>query len=246
MGICRFAVTVSAIAVVLCIAPEIGIAQPGKPHPGGGGGGGGGHPAPAPHPQAAAPHPAPGGGGPHPGGGGAPHFAGPQPGGGPHPGGGGPPHPQPVAVSRILPEALLMLLARNPAARIQAVVLLILLARNPAARIQAPVLLMLPARIRVVARIQAAALLISLARSRVRIQAQRHTLRPAAARISLLLVTPPVMVRVMRLSRSAQPMRHKEIPQANARAVPQSTISMRTLRTAISMPTSGAGTLQIV
>ncbi len=40
MGICRFAVTAGAIAIVLCIASGLSSAQPGKPHPGGGGGGG--------------------------------------------------------------------------------------------------------------------------------------------------------------------------------------------------------------
>jgi hypothetical protein len=89
------------------------------------------------------------------------------------------------------------------------------------ARIQAAVLLILLARIRAVARIQAAVLLILLARIRVaaRIQAQRHTLRPAAARILLLQVTGPVMVRVMRLRRSARRMRHKVISQRNAPAL---------------------------
>jgi hypothetical protein len=151
---------------------------------------------------------------------------------------------QVVAVVRIQAAARLISLDRGPVAvRIQAAVLLILLARGPGeANIPAAVLLILLARGPGEANIPAAVLLILLAR----IQAQRHTLRLAAARILLLQVMGPVVVRIMRLRRSARPMRHKVISPANAPALPQSTISTRMLRTAISMPTSAAGTLQIV
>jgi hypothetical protein len=136
---------------------------------------------------------------------------------------------------RIQAAALRILLAR-----ILAAVLRILLARSPVvARILAAVLRILLVRIRVVVRILAAVLLILLVRIRV-------VARPAAARILLLQVSGPVMVRVMRLRRSARRMRHKIISQPNAPVLPQPTVSTRTLRTAISMPTSGAGTQQII
>ena len=72
------------------------------------------------------------------------------------------------------------------------------------ARIQAEVLILLARSLVVETRIQAVVLLVLLARIRVvaGIQAQRRTLQPAAARISLLLVTAPVMVRVTRIRRS--------------------------------------------
>jgi hypothetical protein len=133
--------------------------------------------------------------------------------------------PHPVA-GRIQVGAVLTLLARSPAvaARILAVVLLILLARIPvAARIQAVVLLILLVRGPVAARIQPAVLLILLVRIPVvaRIQAQRRT-----------------SARTIRLRRNARRMRHKVISQGNT--LPQPTISMPTLRTAISTLTSEA------
>jgi hypothetical protein len=144
------------------------------------------------------------------------------------------------AVLRILP-------ARDPVAvRIQ-VVLLISLDRIPAVA----VVRMSLARGRVAARIPAAVLRMSLARVRVlaRIQEQRHTLRPAAVRIPLLLVTAPVMVRVMRLRRKGRRMRHK-LTNPPARWVmpmpPQTTVSTQTLRTAISTQMSEVEMLQIV
>jgi hypothetical protein len=112
-----------------------------------------------------------------------------------------------IPVAARIRAGVLILLARGlVAARIPAVVILILLVRGPA-RIQAVVLLISLARS---PRIPAAVLLILLARGPVaaRIQAQRHTLQPAAAR------------RVMRLRRSARRMRHKVISERNnARAV---------------------------
>jgi hypothetical protein len=175
-----------------------------------------------------------------------------------------------VVVVRTQPAAVLILLGRSPVvARIQAAVRRILLARGRvapripaaallillvrirvAARIQAAVRLILLVRIRVAARIQAAVRLILLVHIRVvaRIPARHHTLRPAAAQIQILRlqVIGPGMARRMRLRRSARRMRHKVISPANTRALPQPTISTRTPRTAISMPTSGAGMLQIV
>ncbi|HEV2623674.1 MAG TPA: hypothetical protein VGV62_00920 [Xanthobacteraceae bacterium] len=157
-----------------------------------------------------------------------------------------------VVVVRTQAAAVLILLGRSPVvARIQAAVRRILLARGRvAARIPAAALLILLVRIRVAARIQAAVRLILLVHIRVvaRIPARHHTLRPAAAQIQILRlqVIGPGMARRMRFRRSARRMRHKVISPANTRALPQPTISTRTPRTAISMPTSGAGMLQIV
>jgi hypothetical protein len=88
-----------------------------------------------------------------------------------------------------------------------------------AARIQAGGVLILLARGLVAARILAGVVLILLARGPVaaRIQAQR--LQPAAARMLVLQVARPVMVRVMRLRRSARRMRHKVISERNAPAL---------------------------
>jgi hypothetical protein len=122
--------------------------------------------------------------------------------------------------------------------RIQAAAPLILPARSLVveARIQAAVLLILLARIRVVVRILAAVRLMSLARSLVvvRIPAQR----PAVARTLLLEVTAPVVVRVMRLRRSARHMHHKGISQAAPRALfvpmsPQTTVSTQMSKVAM-------------
>jgi hypothetical protein len=112
-------------------------------------------------------------------------------------------------------------------------------------RIQAAVLLILPARI------PAAVLLVSLARVRVlaRTQAQRHTLRPAAVRIPLLLVTAAVMVRVMRLRRRGQRTRHKLTNPPGGWVMPippQTTVSTQTLRTTVSTQMSEVEMLQIV
>ena len=154
-------------------------------------------------------------------------------------------------VARILAAALLVLLGRSPAVARTTAALLMLLARSPvAAHIQAVALLMLLARSPVAAHIQAVALLMLLARSPAvaRIQAPRPILPPAAARILLLPVTAPVVVRVMRLRRSGRRMRHNAISQAlSVMPMPlQITVSTRTLRMVISMPTSEVELLQIV